>query len=283
MKFIRWAVVATLAVAFQLQAQTPASAPPSPAPVHGPTMEQTIAFINDAMAGKDLFHSTPISVIYQDGCSVLMRAHLVQAAPPNDTEVVHIKLDQSDPLTVSAAQYGGGGFFVTVGHLFAEVVWPAVPSSAIPIDLTGVQTEVSLGRIQSVVGSNVVVLSDSGQLFRFQLLPKATIRLDKPLTLTYEVGAASNLLPGAFIDLWQYEGYDPKKPTKRQGIEQLIKISLLDEGTIPFHYLPFIRQIPKYPDVTLFASMDQKTAESVAKAWIHAMVLCYKPAKPSLF
>jgi len=52
MNFTRWTTVAIFAAMLHLQAQTPTPTQ-APAPTTGPTMEQTIAFINDAYVKQD--------------------------------------------------------------------------------------------------------------------------------------------------------------------------------------------------------------------------------------
>lgn len=55
MNYIHWTAVAALISVCSLHAQTPTVTPSTPVPAAAPTMDQTIAFINESLAAQGQF------------------------------------------------------------------------------------------------------------------------------------------------------------------------------------------------------------------------------------
>ena len=128
MNFTRWTAVAILAAMLNLHAQTPTPIPTqSSAPVSGPTMEQTIGFINDAFAQhghfqvdydpdwliifnkvlwQKLSQTAPCELLYEssDGIQVRKREDWTPEAPVSFTDSQKIRLNEVDPRALSVVQ-----------------------------------------------------------------------------------------------------------------------------------------------------------------------------------
>jgi hypothetical protein len=276
MKYTSWAAIISLVATLHLHAQTPASQT-------GPSMEQTIAFINDVLAREGegmVFPNMRLvsrNLVLQKDCSVLSRTTYFQTVPPEDpsawrngevTGVARLRLDQSDPLTVSIKKVAGLAE-VSIEKGVLESEYPTVASSAQPVDLTG--SAVLIGKIQSFVAPELVLLSgDTGKLLRFQVGP--TARVFFLFDGGSSTGATLNdLVPGAvvYLDQKMIPNADGK------GHHQL--------GTHLEHTISIYRPPTKPTHVVPFTFSDQETAEHVAKALIHAMVLCHRDVAPPLF
>jgi hypothetical protein len=79
MNILRLTALGTLALTLHLQAQTPAPAPPPP-PASGPTMEQTIAFINGALTKQGELRYVWANALDQDD-SIIANQHMAQTRP----------------------------------------------------------------------------------------------------------------------------------------------------------------------------------------------------------
>jgi hypothetical protein len=113
MNFTRWATVAILAAMLHLHAQTPTPIPTqSSAPASGPTMEQTIAFINDAFIKEGIIsmgtvQETSQSADLESPC--LLAYHTTQRTIRSGETVTlnmwKIDLEKDDPLTLKIIQF----------------------------------------------------------------------------------------------------------------------------------------------------------------------------------
>jgi hypothetical protein len=124
MNVTRWIAVASLALGLHTQAQTPTptqpqaqATPSAPPATSGPTMEQTIAFINEAFANqgaiadpKATFTDQRVTLI----APCVLRYHYLQVITNlgDDEESMDLPLKTLDPRTISIS--GNTSLFISV-------------------------------------------------------------------------------------------------------------------------------------------------------------------------
>ncbi|QHN03782.1 hypothetical protein FTO74_10660 [Granulicella sp. WH15] len=91
MKIVRCLAITAFYIAFNLHAQSSATAPASPPPVSGSTMEQTIAFMNQALVTRGEISLKPHeriisqSVTLENACSLVDRSEVVHQYPTDES------------------------------------------------------------------------------------------------------------------------------------------------------------------------------------------------------
>jgi hypothetical protein len=271
MNIIRLAAIGTLALALHPQAQaatpTPGSAQLaasmlSSQPASSPTMEQTIAFMNQELVARGEIslkpHERTVSqfMTLEDGCSLVDRSEVVYQYPTDawpdsgkawmngaGSSIAVLRLDRSEPLTVTVgAEDGGYPVFVT-----GLVTLRDPPVSVAPVELPKkTSSDVQDARVKSVSPKEVLLIA-GGRIVRVPLDKKTQIH--------------GGLAPGDVVYL-QWTG-------QFSDFTNLTQYKRVDENR------------PSRFDLASFR--DKDTAERVAKSLIHAIVLCHKPKPPSPF
>ncbi|MDR3751269.1 MAG: hypothetical protein P4K94_07250 [Terracidiphilus sp.] len=238
MKFIRWAVVATLTAMFHLHAQTPASVPPSPAPASGPTMEQTVAFINDTFAKIGEFHynagdepSVSAGSDNQGLCAIKRDDMAVHA------QSISISTDSTLTFTSSATK--------TIND-----------TECVP-DKHG---KLVIDKATGNLATNVLVTKE-------EVLVRQELHLDALDPRTISV--VSNEVVRTSIRLLTGKDTWPGKTIPETFSVTIKRPSSETKGNTEM--------------ITIGTFYDKDLADRVAKAYIHAIVLCHKPEAPSLF
>ena len=238
MKFIRWAVVATLTAMFHLHAQTPASVPPSPASAAGPTMEQTFAFINDAFTKMGEFH-------YDAGDEY--------SAPPYG-DFQGLCAVKSDDMTVHAQS-----ILISTGStlIYTSSVTKTINDKECVPDKHG----------------RPVMDKATNELVIHVLVTKEEVPVRQDLHLDIldprTISVVSNEVVRSSIFLVSGVGTWPGKTNPETFSVTLKRPSSRTKG--------------ETETITIGTFYDKDLADRVAKAYIHAIVLCHKPETPPLF
>lgn len=264
MKFIRWAVVATLTAMFHLHAQTPASVSPSPASAAGPTMEQTIAFINERLAKQgETFQLS-------NKCDLV---HTITHADPDTPGKIYtgrslFRLDHTDPLSIEVFPYAIDG--VTTYTLEAKravcLNLPGPTSATVPTVHPPSNYEL-VAIVHAVSEKVLTVISSDGQLLDIPLVDGVEVRRED-VTANGVNMPVTNVSDIAVGDMVSISEELKMKGSKIKSIDQSILVTKNTEAQKEYAFAVL---------------SDKETAEHLAKAFIHAIVLCHKPEVPALF
>lgn len=252
--------------------QTPAAS--------SPTMEQTIAFINTALAQDDTLVTRLTrsrSIELSDSCSLVMtEKRSTDPIPGVDVDYPHypkryrLHLDKTDPRSISISSAGDdpadGGTIVIASAIWEELDLPHHVTEPLPgsYQLIGVVQSVSEWSITiETLFSNLITIPIDPQVEYGEMADGA--RESTKLTKRKFPELRSIIHPGEGINITR----SPYR--KLQGI--------VKEDSV--HVITKNEQLPRQFDFAYFHSRDQ--AERVAKALIHALVLCHKNAPSSLF
>jgi hypothetical protein len=246
-----------------LQAQAQATAP---AP--GPTMDQTIAFINDSFSKRGSFTTDGTdkisylvvkynlqSVRQENTCTLAISRTWEQNRPGNTdnigldpTDGLHrdrweLFLDRTDPLSVTVRASDSSTpptYFVAInGSAFNRPI-PEVPANATPETLPA--TYKVHGFVHSVSGNSLTLISEDGKLLILKNPPN------------------DNYAEGDYIEV-------TRKPLGSVfGLVYNLERSSTGQRSL---------------DTAVFT--DKSLADRVAKAFVHAIVLCHKDDKPPPF
>jgi hypothetical protein len=286
MNINRWIAVACLVLGLHTQAQTPTSAP-APAqpvaptsqsqPVPGPSMEQTLSFINDVFTKDgDLRVPSPTgnmarlaqSLQSQGAClteyrtitKILDNGSLFDG-DHNKRTIVHF--DGSDPLSVTVLPVAGTEFFAVVikKALTDNIALSLQDQAAHALAVQYVRE----GIIRSLSSDNMTFVSDLGEWIA---VPLGSV---DQVTDSTGLVASSTLEVGDLVYVIQRSATTVQK----KGHPALASFtnSIAIERKPTSNLVSFNAGVFK----------DKDVADHVAKAYIHAMVLCHKPETPSLF
>jgi hypothetical protein len=245
----RWVAIAGLALGLHTQAQTPTPAPApaqttAPAtpsqPVSGPTMEQTIAFINDAFRKTASFEFAP------------------EKANPSGTTGWNKKC-------ASQATYTQHFFLIR-----KQSTSFSVPST---LNMVSEGAHIIVTDAPTLDKNGCAKANAAGEtLTRSSVSTETGVKSEVPLDALDPLSISIDLAPG------------DSRP---------ILVGADDKPTSPYQVFPelFLLTVKQKPanglgspvSVTLGWFYDKPLAERVAKAFIHAIVLCHKPDAPSLF
>jgi hypothetical protein len=278
----RWTAVMAVTITSHLQAQTVASAPP-------PTMEQTVNFINDAFAkqGTIASNSSTVTVTYraqsvqlENECSLIftsdVQTNFTESPILNQgsTRKYVIHLDGSDPLSVTVKPQNMSTSVLYIAALEKAIVdWRALKPSeqGSPAPLSA--TYFIGGIVRSISGSSVTLVTDTGWVQTITLDADAEVSFPSQRQSSGEfVSAKGNLTDiaaGDHVSVLR-ASVDPKGKGRPKDFVYSQSVTLSKNSSSP--------QL-----VLLGAFTDKDLAERVAKAYIHAMVLCHKSGAPSLF
>ena len=272
------------ALACTQQQQTPSQPTQSaPQPGSGPTIEQTIDFINQAFAkrgpltvdlsdnggGQNLTMKTTYKaqeLKLEAGCSLAYaQTHFDFTSVAGEaadyfvnknyevTDHFLLRLDSSDAPEISVTSNSSGTpnvYWIKDNIPFKQLPYETQDQTPTPFPPSKGYS--FAGFVRSVSGSTVVAITDYGKLVSIELFPKAEI--------TYS-GNATSISPGAFITASDIGPVFKKKEHLSQNIVDADHVA---------H--PFFGPFP-----------TEGEAKRVAKALIHAMVLCHKDTAPSVF
>jgi hypothetical protein len=273
---------ATLALFGMLgaQAQTPDS---------GPTMSQTVDFINKALTSRGGDgHTTGLAVISQDftlenSCSLVLRSvdiFTIDAYRNNSLMSGQfisrrsLSLEHSDPLSVSTAK-DGEWYEITIGKAVIEARYP--DSASLPPPVVLPEEFVSFGKVQSVSDGDLHIATVYGKsvILHLQANPKVSQHTD-----TVDVPASvSDITQDSEISFAQTKVQDAPGEKKKGAFTHSEQVAVTHLEQVIVIYKKSSQPRP-YPFLSF---PDEDTAQRVAKALIHAMVLCNKPETPSLF
>lgn len=271
----------------------PASAAPIALPTQGPTMEETIAFINDAYAsvgmrtsGGEYLHgkvrqSGPLSLQLVKTCSVVLQdvARVEPRIGDGFAEFnglgfsrMLLDLSKTDPLSVSVEESTTTPtrFQVVASNAyFATELAPEVPAGTAPTPAPPAPIPFKIWNswVQATSGTSIVVVTGFGKLTSLPL--DSDIKIDKMVDGHFYPGSIADIKPGAWIDTERKVTTDKKG--KAVGTHE--EMTNINDVSAP--------QSKKEAHLGSFDDKDQ--AERGAKAYIHAIVICYKSPAPSLF
>lgn len=277
-------ILASAASSLHAQTPDPIQTRTAPTSAPGPTMDQTIAFLNETLAkqaGVTYSYSSDASETierqtYQlEGvCSVKVSSTIGKRAGPSGINDKHLQeveqkrnnhkgtrqwvlfLDRTDPLTVRVLPEGNPQTAFSV--MIAKAVFQNQPIDI--VDSTHIEKLPSeydeYGVVQTVSGKSLTIVTDNGRLIGFT--PDRKIQL---------LGDAQTSDPshGDWVNISRATfGSFPKV------VGETLVLEKTSDSEKPFSF-------------AYLTSQDQ--ADRIAKALIHALVLCHKDgdAKPSLF
>ena len=239
MNIVRLTALGTLALTLHLQAQTPAPAPP----VAGPTMEQTVTFINDAFTKMGEFHYDAGDEIgahqfpgYEETCGLKRDSVEVHAQSISLQDVSALIFVSRGTKTITeteciADKHGKPQFDYTKKEFVTNV----------STTKAGLVTRNEL-HLDVVDPRTVIVISN--EVVRWE---------------TRVIGVGPNLA----------SDYYPLKTTPETYTINIKRPSSQTKGVTE--------------TVAVGTFYDKDLADRVAKAYIHAIVLCHKPETPPLF
>ncbi|MBT9330008.1 hypothetical protein [Paracidobacterium acidisoli] len=255
-------------------------APPAPS-APGPTMEQTIAFINTGLAQDDALENKPVrtrSVELSNGCSLVMTEKRVAGPgnPAGNMDYPHypkrysLHLDKTDPRSISISSAGdtpASGASVTISSaIWEELDLPYQVTEPLPgsYQITGV--------VQSVSESSITIETLFNNLITIPVDPQVGYS-----EMAEGAGQGTRITKRRFSELRPSIHPGEGINIRRSPYEKLQ--SIMKEDSV--HLLSVNEKLPRNENFAYFHSKDQ--AERIAKALIHAMVLCHKDQPPSLF
>jgi hypothetical protein len=255
-----------------LQAQTP----PPPPPAAGPTMDQTVGFINESLQRQGVFvtKDDTFSVNYLaqstqlvGACSMdlymtINKTGLLYAFKDQSTFHYNLNLGRSDARSVSVEHYASNpdSYFLTVSRAVAERIPlenPVAAPSRVGSDDVG-------GIVHSIAEGLVTIQTNDDNTLMSYTLTRNTI------ILGHTTGTESSVMAVGDIKVGDVVFVTPGR-TKNGVTEAKTFISFGNSNstTPSFH--------------RFFTFTDEDLADRVAKAFIHAMVLCHKPEAAPLF
>jgi hypothetical protein len=250
------------------------------------TMEQTIGFINDSFAkqgqvGWTLAESRDFgmtflsqSVEFEAPCLLVMRSTVEKNSPyfnqghDKGTKIANIDLERTDPNSVSVSSIEAQGSAVAQVKIGRAVFqWRAldVPSTT-HAEMLPEEYTVS-GIILSISGTSITLVTDKAKLVSFTLDNNADRYVSSEQS--HVPVLINELSVGDYVEI----NRDVKTSGKGRKSKTETTQSLLNWEKKTSSPRPF----------TAGTFADQDTADRVAKAFIHAIVLCHKDNKPSLF
>ena len=165
-------LTSTLATSIRAQ-QGPAVPPPSAAAT-GPTMEQTVDFINGLLTKQG-----PVSSVKLHPPCELEEVNVYPFSVGNGRRIVRSVLDlaKSDPksVLVEPGKYNSSRFDVSVGSaIYKEFPFESDPG---PSRAPGPATDSVTGRVHAIQGTQIVIASDKDNLlYTFEITKDTTIR-----------------------------------------------------------------------------------------------------------
>jgi hypothetical protein len=282
MTLARWTAVATLVTAFHLQAQSPVPTFPAP-PATSPTMEQTLNFMNESLVGQGEFTYDASDYLKQTisaqkvqlvgTCGMLVDSKLVQRSSLGLGNAVKtyflkflVRLDRTDPLSISVVPDSEmpNTAYDVVAKRTSFTVQPAQTNATVPTVLPSSNYGIS-GIVRATSGNTLTVISGDGRLLDITVVNDAFI--SKNQTTLSGVG---NIGIGDIVagDLVNISETIETKGSKIKSIQQQVMVTTNTED-------------PRWLIVARFS--EKETAEHMAKAFLHAVILCNKTAKAPLF
>ena len=251
-------------------------------PAAGPTMEQTITFIQDAFTTQGQFTSggTTIdkqTIVLQSGCSPLLSMGLSNHS--GRTQYVGIlKLGSSDISSIAVIE--NGGYEVVLKGADYQQQLPDVvlrntlqyqAGRAVP------DHEWIVGLLESRRADSISIVTGDGIRWTAPLdtRTRALLYVSPSRGVAYNPMSVGDLADGDLVRL------APGRVKTRSGEDQYKGGHAIEDGALE---ITLIRKSIKGRQLVIVGRFqDKDIAERVAKAYVHAMALCHKDDQPSLF
>jgi hypothetical protein len=266
-KHISWAAVVSFVI-LSAQAQAPATTPPP-----GPTMEETVAFINQVftdrgpIAAESGFYKEQ-GLKLQGGCaleytqvSILPTDGKTSGDPTLNRNrekrarfLIH--LDSSKVPNFSVKKVADNYFIV--GNIdYKQLSYETNDQKPMPVHF-GDDLKFR-GSIRSISGETMTVVTEEGKLISVEL--RNRYRYQTEVNISY-AGTISSLAPDEFVDT-----------------DVHFKDTFWSSG----RFVQNIKVSDHIDSPTFGPFPSEDAATRAAKAFIHSMVLCHNDSKPSLF